>query len=134
MRIYTIHERPSVDTSGDEYIFLKDGFIWSAFLAPPIWAFHHRLWLVLSATLVIMGSIPFLFAYLQPDWISSTAMALASLFLFSHHANDMRALSLQRKDYKCVGLIVAANTQHAIERFFFAQNFVHDNRKLFNQS
>ena len=130
MRIYTIHERPSVDTSGDEYIFLKDGFIWSAFLAPPIWALHHRLWLVLSVTLVIMVSIPFLFAYLQPDWISSTAMAFASLFLFSHHANDMRALSLQRKDYSCVGLIAAANTHQATERFFFAQSFIHDNRKI----
>src|SRR4029077_16824986 len=51
MAIYTVHEPPlkRYDTAADpdRFVFVRDGFSWSAFLFGPLWVLRHRMWLVL---------------------------------------------------------------------------------------
>src|SRR5687768_3953512 len=55
MAVYTVHEPPHEDPAEadtDQFVFVRDGFYFWAFLFGPLWMIWRRLWLVLLLYLI----------------------------------------------------------------------------------
>ena len=69
MRLYTVHQNPD-PLSGNDLVFVKEGFCWPAFFFPMLWPLWHRLWLVALMVLVITGVVDAV--TMELDWTAGT--------------------------------------------------------------
>ena len=120
MRVYTVHERPRLGPEGDDLALVKEGFAWGAFLAPPLWAIHHRLWAVLAAVVAVAALLRLAVAALDLAGTEALSVVVAALLLFGCHANDLRRLILERRVFRRVGAVTAEDLPSAEARFLAA--------------
>jgi hypothetical protein len=63
MRIYTVHEPPpkrrGPPRGPEEFVLVRDGFYFWAFLLAPLWLLYRRLWLVLLGYILLMVAVGF---------------------------------------------------------------------------
>lgn len=122
MAVYTVHEPPirPGDSRPDpvRFAFVRDGFHFWAFVAPPLWMLWHRLWLVFFGYLVLGAALAALFwATGTGSGARMTIMLLIGL-LVGLEAPTLRRWTLTRRRWREVGIVVADNAQAAERRFF----------------
>ena len=124
MSIYTVHMPPSMAEKSapdpERLVFVRDGFSFWAFLLTPAWILWHGLWLVFLGYLVVAV----LLAVGLHTIGASTGVMLASAALLSllvgFEAATLRRLTLARRRWKNVGIVVGDDMESAERRFFDA--------------
>ena len=123
MPTYTVHAPPQREDSAADpqrFAFVRDGFVWSAFLFAPLWMLRHRLWLAL----LLYGAAAIALA-LGASWfrLSPGTTALIAFFaslLIGFEASTLRRLALARRKWINVGIVVGDDIELAERRFFDA--------------
>ena len=122
MRFYTIHapRRPwaTTETSIEEARAVKDGFSWPAFVFSFIWALWHRLWLVAALIFVAEFAVGLLVGLIGFGGAVNAAVSLGMALTVGWLANDLRRDHLERGGLTDLGVVIAANGEDAIERYF----------------
>ncbi len=110
---------PAGDAEGEaeDAVFLKDRFVFWAFLVPLLWPLFQGLWLVFCGVLAVMVLLAVL-AFAAGPLVAEIAATPLSI-LFALEANSLRAWTLSRRGWRDAG-IVTADTRHEAERRFFA--------------
>jgi hypothetical protein len=124
MSIYTVHAPPAkADRSASDperFVFVRDAFSFWAFLLGPVWMLWHGLWLVLAGYLVLTVALQFVLrAAGAQSGLAFAAGALLAL-LVGFEAGTLRRLTLARRRWKNVGIVVGDDLESAERRFFDA--------------
>jgi Protein of unknown function (DUF2628) len=124
MSIYTVHvPSPTTEKSAPEperFIFVRDGFSFWAFLLGPLWMLWHRLWLVFICYLVLVALLHIgLHMIGASTAVTFAADALLAL-LVGFEAATLRRLTLARRHWDNVGIVVGDDVEAAERRFFDA--------------
>ncbi len=117
MRLYTVHQNPD-PLSGNDLVFVKEGFCWPALLFPLLWPLWHRLWLVTLLVLVASGVIDAV--TMELDWPETMVgvLTLALVVLYAAEANDLRRWTLRRGGWRELGVASGRTLADAEQRFF----------------
>jgi hypothetical protein len=119
MAVYTVLEPPS---SGDDLrdaervAFVRDGFSWLAFLFPLVWLLWHRMWLVLVLWIAVVVLVEWGASLLGAPAPLVAALAIAAVVGFE--ANDLRRWTLERRGWRCAGVVVGSDRSTCERRFF----------------
>jgi hypothetical protein len=123
MAIYTVYEPPLRNAEvphPDRFVFVRDGFFWSAFLFAPFWMLRYRLWLAFlvyaAGGVGIAAGAQFL--RLSPG--TSIAIAFVLSLLIGFEASSLRRWALARRTWVNVGVVVSDDLELAERRFFDA--------------
>ena len=123
MSTYTVHVTPpkrDASPAPDQFVFVRDGFSFWAFLLAPLWMLRHRLWLVLAGYLVVVVALGF---GLRAIGASSAVMVMVALLvalLVGFEAATLRRFTLARRRWSNVGVVVGDDLEAAERRFFDA--------------
>ena len=122
MTIYTVHAPPpKVDetaTSPDRFVFVRDGFYFWAFVFGPLWLLFKRLWLALLlyiATVAVLQTVLWLIGVPRP---THGVVSLLMHLLIGLEASSLHRWTLQRRDWRQLGVVAGTNDQDAERRFF----------------
>lgn len=117
MRLYTVHQNPD-PLSGNDLVFVKEGFCWPALFFPLLWPLWHRLWLVVL--LVIAVSVAVDAVTMELGWPDAMVaiFTLAFAWLFAAEANDLRRWTLRRHGWRELAVASGRNLAEAEQRFF----------------
>lgn len=108
------------DYTNGNIVLVKDGFCWPALLFTPFWLIFRGMWLVL---VMYIGISLLFWAIENSGYISSGIAFWAQVglsILFAFEANYLRKWTLQRGNYRHIGVSLGRNLQEA-EFNFFAQ-------------
>jgi len=124
MAVYTVHEPPlrryESLAAPERFAFVRDGFVFWAFLWGPLWMLRHRMWLVLIGYVVVFGLLQFALYFFG---VSDTVKAIAGLLLdvlVGIEAGTLRRFTLGRRGWRNVGVVVGDDVEMAERRFFDA--------------
>ncbi|HEX2653657.1 MAG TPA: DUF2628 domain-containing protein [Xanthobacteraceae bacterium] len=121
MSTYTVYEPPQRDPDmlrhADRFVFLRDGFSWSAFFFGPLWMLRHRLWLAALLYVIFVAGIA---AGLRAAGASNALTLIVFLLglLIGLEASSLRHAKLERRGWKNVGVVVGDSIETAERRFF----------------
>jgi hypothetical protein len=123
MAVYTVHEPPLKGAAAPQpegFIFVRDGFSFAALLFGPLWMLRHRMWLVLLGYVLVVVALAVAVRMAQ----SSTAAGMTAYFLLAlliaFEAGTLRRLTLRRRRFRNVGVVVGDDLEAAEARFFDA--------------
>ncbi len=123
MAIYTVYEPPLRGADApqtDRFVFVRDGFFWSAFLLAPLWMLRHRLWLALLLYVAVVVAIGAGAQYFRLPAGIFAAIALLLSLLIGFEASTLRRWALARRRWTNVGVVVGDDLELAERRFFDA--------------
>jgi hypothetical protein len=123
MPVFTVHAPVAAANARadvDDFVFVRDGFHFWAFLLGPFWLAWHRLWLVLLAYLVIISGVIAAMVWLRTGADTRTIVLLLIASLIGYEAASAKRWTLSRGRWREVGVVVGDDAESA-ERRFFAQ-------------
>jgi len=124
MAVYTVHEPPRRSNDAlahtERFVFVRDGFSWSAFLFGPLWMLRHRLWLALIGYLIVVAGIVAALRAVSGAADAVIPVALLLALLIGFEAPSLRRYGLKRRGWKYLGVVVADDLEAAERRFFDA--------------
>jgi hypothetical protein len=123
MAIYTVYEPPPRGADArhtDRFVFVRDGFFWSAFLLAPLWMLRHRLWLALMLYAAVVVGIGAGAQFFRLSAAITAAIAFAVSLLIGFEASTLRRWALARRKWTDVGVVVGDDLELAERRFFDA--------------
>jgi hypothetical protein len=121
MAIYTVYEPPLRSGAGrhaDRVVFVRDGFVWSAFLLAPLWMLRHRLWLALLLYLAVAVAIGAGAQFFRLSAGTTAAIVFLLSLLLGLEASTLRRWALARRKWSNVGVVVGDDLELAERRFF----------------
>ena len=119
MSIWTVHAPAGNGTTlevADDLVFIREGFVWSAFLFAPIWSLAKRLWLAFALWLAAIIAVAGLAARVGAPSIGLLIVILA--LWFGLEANNIRRLKLAARGWRLVGVVEAPKRGEAERRYF----------------
>jgi hypothetical protein len=122
MSIYTVHVPPAEtsDQNPERFVFVRDGFSFWAFLLGPLWMLWHRLWLAFVGYIAVAVLLQIaLYLIGASGMVTFTAGVLLAL-LVGFEAATLRRMTLARRRWNNVGIVVADDAEAAERRFFDA--------------
>ena len=123
MPVFTVHapySDPGIKDNAEQFVFVRDGYHFWAFLLGPLWLLWHRLWLALLGYVCVVAGIVAALVWLGAVADARLAVALLVAMLMGYEAASLRRWSFSRGRWREVGLVVA-DSEEAAERRFFAQ-------------
>src|SRR5262249_14732798 len=125
MPTYTVHapELPrTIDASraAEQFVFVRDGFHFWAFVLAPLWLLLHRLWLALLIYVVGYSALSFGFAFARVSSTTQVIVALLIALLMGFEASSIWRWTLNRRGWATLGFVVAEDAERA-ERCFFPE-------------
>jgi hypothetical protein len=121
MPVFTVHAPVSAAAAradADDFVFVRDGFHFWAFLLGPLWLLWHRLWLALVGYLVVIAGIVAALTLLRTGADTRFAVMLLIALLTGYEAASLSRWSLSRGRWRELGVVVADNAENAEHRFF----------------
>jgi len=123
MPTYTVHApqpgwTDDASRALEQFVFVRDGFHFWAFMLAPLWLLLHRVWLALLIYVVGYGALSFGFAFAR---VSSSAQAIVALLialLMGFEASSIWRWTLNRRGWATLGFVVAEDAEMAERRFF----------------
>lgn len=116
MRLYTVHQNPD-PLSGNDLVFVKEGFCWPALFFGPFWAAFRGLWFWAVVWLLVAAGL----ALTKEAWPSAGPyvgmIGLALKLLFATEANDLRRRKLDRQGLPEVGVVGGPDHDTAARRY-----------------
>jgi len=124
MSIYTVHmPAPTAQQSTpdpDRFVFVRDGFSFWAFVITPVWMLWHRLWLVFAAYVVLVLLLTGGLQLLGASGAVTFTVGVLIALLVGIEAGTLRRLTLARRRFSNVGIVVGEDIETAERRFFDA--------------
>ena len=124
MSVYTVHEPPLRTTEAapnpDQFVFVRDGFYFWAFVFSVLWMLWHRMWLILLIYVAVVVGLETVLRYVG---VSSPLLGLIGFLialLVGIEAATLRRFKLARRGWKYVGVVSGDNLEDAERRFFDA--------------
>jgi uncharacterized protein DUF2628 len=123
MPTYTVHA-PQPGWTNDasrtleQFVFVRDGFHFWAFVLAPLWLLLHRLWLALIIYVVGYGALSFGFAFARVPSSTQLLVALLIALLMGFEASSTWRWTLNRRGWATLGFVVAEDAETAERRFF----------------
>jgi hypothetical protein len=102
----------------EQFVFVRDGFHFWAFVLAPLWLLLHRLWLALLIYAVGYGALSFGFAFARPSSTAQVIVALLIALLMGFEASSIWRWTLNRRGWATLGFVVAEDAEMAERRFF----------------
>ncbi len=116
MAVYVVMQPPGRGHDSDAAAFVRDGFAWLAFLAPPLWLLWHRLWIAAALAFVAVG--------LVAAAVETFAMPLPGVLLIGLvmlyvglEGQALRIAAMARQGWRQWGVVVADNLGDAEARY-----------------
>ena len=100
-----------------EFIVIKEGFSWPAFVFTVLWAFWNRMWLVFVLLLATGVVLQLALALLDADNVATLLINLGYMLLVGYGANDWWRWSLARRGAVQMGIVAAINAETALHRY-----------------
>ena len=100
-----------------EFIVIKEGFSWPAFVFTALWAIWHRMWLVFFLVLATGVVLQLALALLGADNVAALLISLGYMLLVGYGANDWWRWSLARRGTGQMGIVSAINAETALYRY-----------------
>ena len=100
-----------------EFIVIKEGFSWPAFVFTALWAAWNRMWLVFVLLLATGVALQFALTLLDADKIATLSISLGYALLVGYGANDWWRWSLARRGTAQMGIVAAINSETALHRY-----------------
>ncbi|MEP7452646.1 DUF2628 domain-containing protein [Phyllobacterium sp. SB3] len=107
----------------DRAVFIRDGFIWLAFIFPVPWLLLQRLWLEAGLVLAATIAVSLIGSYTGHADMAAIITALLSL-LVGLEASRWRHAKLERKGFEQRAVVDAANAGDAEIAYFYGDDFV----------
>lgn len=122
MPVFTVHAPAAVDTrpigAADQFVFVRDGFHFWAFLLGPVWLAYHRLWLVLTGHVLLLAAVSFGLSWLEAGAGTRLAVMFLIALLLGLEVASLRRWTLSRRGWRQLDIIVAEDGETAERRFF----------------
>jgi hypothetical protein len=121
MPVFTVHaplSGASIDDNADEFVFVRDGYHFWAFLFGPLWLLWHRLWLAFVAYAVVIVGVAAVLVWLRTGVDARLAVMLLVAMLMGYEAASLRRWSYSRGHWRGIGVVVADDEEAAERRFF----------------
>jgi hypothetical protein len=119
MSIYTVHARATAEQPHpDQFVFIRDGFSFWAFLLAPLWILRYRLWLVLVLYVSVVIALEAALYLLDASLATRIAAGLLLSLLVGFEAATLRRFTLARRGWSHIGIVVADDLEAAERRFF----------------
>lgn len=119
MAIFTVHAPPGIDDPvrlAERLLFIRDGFSFWAFLAPPLWLIARRLWLELAGWTVLAAAVGAAGRLAGPG--AGFWLELIFALWFALQARELRRWALERRRWRLVAVVEAGDAEAAERRFF----------------
>jgi Protein of unknown function (DUF2628) len=123
MPTYTVHA-PQLPRTTDalrateQFVFVRDGFHFWAFVLAPLWLLLHRLWLALLIYIVGYGVLGIGLALARAPSNVQLIVALLVALLMGFEASSVWRWTLARRRWVTLGFVVAEDAETAERRFF----------------
>ncbi|HET7804501.1 MAG TPA: DUF2628 domain-containing protein [Pseudolabrys sp.] len=123
MPTYTVHAPQSTRTTDasratEQFVFVRDGFYFWAFVLAPLWLLLHRLWLALLIYIVGYGALGVGLAVARAPSNVQLIVALLVALLVGFEASSIWRWTLARRRWTTLGFVVAEDAETAERRFF----------------
>jgi len=121
MSIYTVFAPPPRNDEAadpERFRFVRDGFLWGAFVFGPLWMLWHRLWLVLAGYAVLMAVLGFGLWKIDASGAVEAAAGFFVALLIGFEASSLRRWTLRRRGWEDIGIVVGDDRDSAERRFF----------------
>jgi len=123
MPTFTVHapqpgRTNDVSRAAEQFVFVRDGFYFWAFVLAPLWLLVHRLWLALLVYVVGYGALSFAFAFARAPSTTQFTVTLLIALLMGFEASSIWRWTLNRRGWTTLGFVVAEDTETAERRFF----------------
>jgi hypothetical protein len=121
MPVYTVHA-PSADGdvrgATDQFVFVRDGFSFWAFVFGPLWLLYQRLWLAFAGYMILSIAVEVMLNLLHTSGgIRLAVMAVIAIWM-GLEAVSLRRWTLSRRKWRQLGVVVADDREAAERRFF----------------
>jgi hypothetical protein len=126
MSIYTVHVPPAEtsDQNPERFVFVRDGFSFWAFLPGPLWMLWHRLWLAFVGYVAVAVLLQIALCLIGASGVVTFTAGVLLALLVGFEAATLRRMTLARRRWNNVGIVVADDVEAAERRFFDA--WLHD--------
>jgi Protein of unknown function (DUF2628) len=111
-------QAPDLTERADRLRFVKEGFSWVALLVPILWLLYYRMWVESALLVLVYVGLQLAFGTDAQGQALVGWASLAISVLFGFEANDLRAVSLERRGYRLAGVTSGRDRTEA-ERSFF---------------
>jgi hypothetical protein len=122
MPVYTVHAPPAEGTdvrgTTDQFVFVRDGFSFWAFVFGPLWLLYQRLWLAFAGYMVLSILLEVVMTLLRAGGGIRFAVMAVIAVLMGLEAASLRRWTLSRRKWRQLGVIVADDREAAERRFF----------------
>jgi hypothetical protein len=122
MAVYTVHEPPlkgGAPPEPERFVFVRDGFSFWALLFGPLWMLRHRMGLALLGYVAIVAVLSILLRVSGLAGVEPVVWTLLAL-LVGFEAGTLRRLTLRRRGFRNIGVVVGDDLELAERRFFDA--------------
>jgi len=117
MRLYSVHiRRHGLDIDRD-YIAVKEGFCWPAFLSAGLWAAWHRMWWWAPGLLIVPAALAGLMKISGADPMTQTIATMGWSAMAGLLANDLRRYRLDLQGFVEAGMAAGRSGDAALYRF-----------------
>jgi hypothetical protein len=118
MRTFTVHlprgAEPGDRAALTEAEFVKDGFVWGAFVFSFLWFFWHRLWVAGLIVLVAVLGLSALLPALGVDRVTAGVAEFLLAILIGLEANSLRRWTYARRGRPAVDVVTADSEDEAV--------------------
>jgi hypothetical protein len=123
MPTYTVHAPQLPQTTDalratEQFVFVRDGFHFWAFVLAPLWLLLHRFWLALLIYLVGYGVLGIGLAHARVSSNVQLIIAVLVALLMGFEASSIWRWTLTRRRWMTLGFVVAEDAETAERRFF----------------
>src|ERR1700756_4266590 len=121
MAVYTVHEPPMREESTpdpERFVFVRDGFSFTAFVFGPVWMLWHRMWLIFFGYVIVAGILEIALRGVGASSGATSLVGFLFALLIGFEAPTLRRFALRRRKWSNLGIIVGDNLESAEQRFF----------------
>jgi len=121
MPTFTVHAPPvrsGQSADPERFVFVRDGFYFWAFALAPAWMLVHRLWLALTAYIVLYALIGIVSYIAGVPHVAGYVVSLLIAVLTGFEAPTLWRWTLSRRGFAFAGLAVGDDIEEAERRFF----------------
>ena len=118
MKVFTVHTRRGGLDFDRDFVVIKEGFSWPAFLFSVIWAIWCRLWLVAAGLLLVEAITGALMALLNAGMATQFILAGGLALGLGVFGNDLWRWTLARRGFVMSDIVAATDRDAAEQRYF----------------
>ena len=124
MHIFCVYRYPGDLNRFASIIVVKDGFLWKALFFSILWAIFNKLWPIIIGSFLFFCFLIGFGIVLRLEGIEFLDIFLWGSAFLGVFAADLQGWCLEKKGFKNVSLISAANHEIALKKYLVRESIV----------